>query len=88
MSVTHERLVSIGMEAAKEIVGNVANVDVASAANEYGHLSYYFELHVDQNPDRTLATSLRTKLRQRIRDLLIAENDDNYPYVRIIGDTP
>ena len=86
MSISHERLLSIGAEAATEIIGNVGRVDVAPGINEQGDPSYYFKLQVDQDRDRMQAMLLRTRLRQKIRDLLIAENDERYPYVRIIGD--
>ena len=85
MSVSHERLVSIGREAAREVIGNIEIVDVTTGINEEGHPSYYFELHINQSKDRARASLLRTRLRQKIRDLLIADNDGKYPYVRIIG---
>ena len=77
---------SIGAQAAIEVIGNVGRVEVAPGINGQGDPSYDFMLRIDQNQDRTKAMRLQTRLRQKIRDLLIAENDERYPYVRIIGD--
>jgi hypothetical protein len=84
MSLSHERLADIGRKAATEIIGNVDKVEVDTGVNEEGQPAYYFQLYVDQGGDKAKATLLRTRLRQKIRDLLIDEKDERYPYVRFM----
>ncbi|WP_158806889.1 hypothetical protein [Beijerinckia sp. L45] len=84
MSLSPERLQSIGAQAAKDVIGNVETVAVTSGFSEDGLPAYFFELNLSQDRDRARAALLRTRLRHKIRDLLLAEEDTKYPYIRIL----
>ncbi len=83
MPLSHAELRSIGEKAIEEIVGGVGNVEVVFGLNEEGDPAYFFDVAIDQDRDRARASLLRIRLRQKIRDLLLAEQDANYPYVRV-----
>ena len=88
MSLSYDELRDIGEQAAREVIGNIDLVEVTSGTDGTGHPAYFFDLSLQQDRDRARASLLRTRLRQNIRDRLLAERDARYPYVRIHGIQP
>lgn len=80
-------LEQIGLEAAKGVVGAgaVEEVEVVAGLDTSDEPAYFFSFLVDQGEHRQSSGLLWTRLGQKIRDALIEQGDDSYPYVRVLS---
>ena len=87
MQVTEDRLRDIATIAVRSVfpperIGDIsASIGVAFGGEE----AYHFVVYLDQVENRDEAADMRIALRIAIRDHLLAEGDETYPYVRILS---
>ena len=84
MDLSDDALREIGIEAARETVGNVGEVRISAGADADGIPAYFYEIYLQQDGDRRRAVLARMRLFQSIRDRLVAAQDEHYPYIQVI----
>jgi hypothetical protein len=78
----------IGRAAAEAVTGPgaVLDVDFEHYLDSTDQPAYMFSFVIDQSMEPKIAPGLmRIRLRQRIRDELIARGDMTYPYLKVIS---
>jgi hypothetical protein len=81
-------LQQLGRDAAQYIAGKDAVQEVEVVTGEdFDRPVYYFSFLIDQDRARQRAGLLRTRLVQKLRDELIARNDEHHPVIRILNRT-
>lgn len=85
--VPETSLRDIGLEAAREVVGEgrAEDVRVTPGEDSTNRPAYVFEFLMEQDRDRKKAALLRIRLGQRIRDKLMTLGDARYPFISVHG---
>ena len=80
-------LVEIGREAARLVpgLGTVERVKVTHRLDSTDRPAYYFSFLIERKGDRQQAAQAYVRLGQKLRDELLAREDDHYPYVTILN---
>ncbi len=80
-------LVEIGRKAAQLVagLGTVERVKVTTRQDSTDRPAYFFSFLIDRDRDRQQAGVARIRLAQRLRDELLARDDDRYPYVEVLN---
>jgi hypothetical protein len=86
-SISPEHLKDIGLDAAREVVGEgrAREIEVAVDLDSTNEPACFFSFLIEQDGDPMRAALQRTRLGQRIRDKLIDRGDERYPYIRVLG---
>jgi hypothetical protein len=84
--LTATELEQIGREVAHAVVGadKVRQVEVVTGANWDGDPAYYFWYQFDSDPDWQRAADARIRLRQKLREELVARGDTSLPYTHVL----
>lgn len=78
-------LEQLGRDAAQNIAGEDAVQEVEVVPGyDFERPVYYFSFLIDQDRARLRAGLLLTRLIQKLRDELIARNDEHFPFIRIL----
>ena len=87
MPLSEDRLREIAADAAGSVFPpeRIGDISASVGVSFSGEDAYHFVVHLDQVHDRDEAADMRIELRIAIRDRLLAEGDETYPYVRILS---
>lgn len=80
-------LVELGRKAAELVpgLGTVERVKVTHRLDSTDRPAYYFSFLIERKGDREQAVQARIRLGQKLRDELLARDDDHYPYIKILN---
>jgi hypothetical protein len=86
MSTSPSDLKILGLSAAGAVMGEglAEEVDVTEGTDSSDLPAYFFNFMFEQDRDRQRAALVRTRLAQKIRDMLIDRGDGHYPFVRVL----
>ena len=62
----------------------VKQVEVVAGPDSTDEPAYYFWYQLDQDPASQSAALARVRLKQKLRDELLARGDTTYPYLRVL----
>ena len=84
--LTSTNLQELGSDAAVAVAGMPADdVVVRYGEDSTGAPAYFFFFVFDDQASRDKVGALRSALGQRVRDSLISQHDDVYPYIQVLN---
>ena len=85
--IAEDELATLGREAAAQVpgLGTVDRVKVKFGQDSTDQPAYFFTFLIDRDRDRRQGGLPRARLVQRLRDELIARDDNHYPIVTVLN---
>ncbi len=85
--IEEEELAALGREAAAQVpgLGTVDRVKVRYGQDSTDLPAYFFTFLIERDRDRQQGGLPRARLVQKLRDELIARDDDHYPIVTVLN---